>query len=117
MGEEIYDRIALCDYEVVEREISPIGDVDASGLADEVRLFVGRRFLPRFIDVETISPVVEYVLGLASVREKPSFDVIRAVVGDAVRIIEPARVWAEMLVGDGGGVESASIRALVDRNA
>ena len=116
VGDEIYDRIALCDFEVVEREIGLIGDVDASGLADEVRRFVARRFLPRFRRAETIPPVVDYVLGLVNVREKPDSITVQRIVGDAARIVEPARVWAEMLVGERGGAELTPVGTLVESN-
>jgi len=100
VGGEIYERIALCDFDVVEQEIGAIGAVDAAGLADVTRRFVARRFLPYFARFETIPRVMDFVLNLTDVREKPAGVILESLASDAARIVDPQVVWSEMVAGE-----------------
>ena len=99
VGEDIYDRIAACDLQVVEQKVSELGDVDARGLSREIQGFLSRRFLPRFARPDTLVRVADFVLSLTNARAAPSKSVIRELLDTAQGLVEPEIIWAEMRAG------------------
>jgi hypothetical protein len=106
LAEAFYDALGGCDREFVEAETGRLGEVDAAGLACEIDAFVRRRFLPRFRRPETIFAVVDFILGLTGIAERPSQALLARLVRAAEELVRPEFVWAQM-----GTLESAAAPA------
>lgn len=104
VGEDIYESIALCDLHAVERKVGELGGVDARGLAQEIREFISRRFLPRFVRRGTLVRVVDFVLSLTNRRAMPSKNVIGELLEAVQGMVDPEIIWAEMRDRESGDV-------------
>ena len=96
LASAFYDRLSLCDTRFVETEISELGQVDARGLAREIDDFIARRYLVRFAQLDTIPEVVEFVLHLTGIPERPPPVLAATLIQVAREIVDPELVWPQM---------------------
>jgi hypothetical protein len=100
VAEEVYDRVGLCGFEFVERQVGLLGDVDARGLAHELRGFIRRRFLVRFTRRDTLLRVVDYILSLTNLRASAPSSTVCALLDASEKLVEPEVIWSEMRSGE-----------------
>lgn len=109
VAEDIYEHIGRCRSDFVEQQVGLLGDVDTRGLADEIRGFIGRRFLGQFARRETLLRVVDYILSLTTIRTTPPRSVIRALLDASEELVDPEAIWAEMGTAEPGRATSAAL--------
>jgi hypothetical protein len=100
LAERFYAALQACDSAEVEREAGRLGAVDASGLGDEVRGFVERRFAPRYRDGDVLTDVLAYILSLTR-APSPSRTTLGRAIAAAIEVVEPDRLWPAMRGSNG----------------
>ena len=95
LAERFYTALQDCDAAIVEREAGQLGAVDASGLGDEVRAFVARRFAPRYRDEAVLTGVLQYILSLTRVPG-PAPETLGRAIAAAIAVVEPDALWVAL---------------------
>ncbi|MGE0479279.1 MAG: hypothetical protein AB7Q17_02285 [Phycisphaerae bacterium] len=96
LANDFYAALSPCDPAEVERLLAPVGDVDARGMAAEIRAFVGRRALERYREPPVLVRVLHHVLGLVGVTRPEPDPAVARIVAYALEAIDLAQLWNEL---------------------
>jgi len=93
LADRFYDCLQQCDYPTVEANMAQVAGVNARGLANLLRTFIGRRFMRRYTEPEALFGVVQHVLSLTAVRERPTDGLLREMLQSAAQLVDAATIW------------------------
>lgn len=93
LADRFFDALEQCDYAGVEERIGRLAAVDASGLQDLLRTFVGRRFLRNYGCRDALLGVMRHILSLTSVRQAPPDRLLLGLLDAARERVDPAAIW------------------------